>query len=64
MTKPLDSRREFVKRAAYVAPVVLTLPASPAFAKSGSEKPDHKFKHESKQDKSKRRNPRRRSAGV
>lgn len=35
-----DSRREFVKKAAYVAPAILTLAASPAFAKSGSEKPD------------------------
>jgi hypothetical protein len=33
------SRREFVKKAAYVAPLVLTLKAAPAFAKQGSKKP-------------------------
>jgi len=32
------SRRNFVKRAAYVAPAILTLAAAPAFAKPGSEK--------------------------
>ena len=31
-----SSRREFVKKAAYVAPIVLTLPAIPSFASSGS----------------------------
>ena len=34
------SRRGFVKRAAYVAPAIITLIAAPAFAKSGSEKLD------------------------
>ena len=38
MHAPLDSRRGFVKKAAYVAPAILTLAAAPAFAKSGSEK--------------------------
>jgi len=33
-----ESRRAFVKKAAYVAPAVLTLPAAPAYAKHGSEK--------------------------
>ena len=37
-TTSLDSRRGFVKKAAYVAPAILTLAAAPAFAKSGSEK--------------------------
>ena len=32
-------RREFVKRAAYVAPVILSLKAMPAFAASGSGSP-------------------------
>lgn len=36
--KPSDTRREFVKRAAYIAPAILTLAAAPAYAKSGSEK--------------------------
>jgi hypothetical protein len=33
------SRRAFVKKAAYVTPVILTLKAAPAYAKKGSEKP-------------------------
>jgi hypothetical protein len=33
-----ESRREFVTKAAYVAPAILTLVAAPAFAKSGSQK--------------------------
>ena len=35
---PDNSRRDFVKKAMYVAPVVLTLTAAPAFAKNGSTK--------------------------
>ena len=35
-----DSRRDFVKKAIYVAPVVLTLAAAPEFAKAGSVKKD------------------------
>jgi len=34
-----DSRREFIKRAAYVAPTVLTLTAFSSFAKAASNKP-------------------------
>lgn len=34
------SRRAFVKKAAYVAPVILTLAAAPSFAKAGSSKGD------------------------
>ena len=30
------SRREFLKKAAYTAPVILTITAAPAFAKNGS----------------------------
>jgi hypothetical protein len=33
------TRREFVKKAAYIAPAILTLKAAPAFAKAGSVKP-------------------------
>ena len=33
------SRREFVKKAAYVSPVILTLHVGPAYAKAGSNKP-------------------------
>lgn len=32
------SRREFVKKAAYVVPAILTLQAAPAYAKEGSRK--------------------------
>jgi hypothetical protein len=32
------SRREFIKRAAYAAPAILTLKAAPSFAKPGSAK--------------------------
>lgn len=40
MTPPsTENRRQFVKKAAYVAPAILTLKAAPAFAKSGSGKP-------------------------
>ena len=33
-----ESRREFVKKATYIAPTILTLVAAPAFAKSASVK--------------------------
>ncbi len=33
-----SSRREFVKKAAYVAPAILTLQAAPAYVKAGSVK--------------------------
>jgi hypothetical protein len=36
MKKPDSSRREFVKKAAYVAPAVLSLQAFSAVAKAGS----------------------------
>lgn len=39
MTLPDKSRRDFVKRGAYVAPTILTLAAAPEFAKAGSVKP-------------------------
>ena len=32
------SRREFMKRAAYVPPAILTLAVAPSYAKNGSEK--------------------------
>lgn len=38
MSTSSESRRDFVKRAAYVAPAVLTLAAAPDFAKAGSVK--------------------------
>lgn len=32
------SRRNFVKKALYIAPVILTLQAAPAYVKAGSDK--------------------------
>ncbi len=32
-------RRDFIKKAAYVAPAILTLAVAPAYAKAGSVKP-------------------------
>jgi hypothetical protein len=40
MNNSSGTRREFVRKAAYVAPAILTFAAAPAFAKSGSEKAD------------------------
>ena len=40
MSKPDETRRAVLKASAYVAPAILTLAATPAYAKSGSEKPD------------------------
>jgi hypothetical protein len=34
-----ESRRQFVKKAAYVAPAVLTLQAASTFARAGSTRP-------------------------
>jgi len=34
------SRREFVKKAAYIAPAIITLTAAPSFARAGSGKQD------------------------
>jgi hypothetical protein len=41
-------RRDFIKKAAYVAPAILTLAVAPAYAKAGSEKPEKKPKKKSK----------------
>ena len=34
------SRRDFIRRAAYIAPAILTLAVAPSYAKAGSEKGD------------------------
>ena len=39
MPKKGTTRREFVKKAAYIAPAIVTLKAAPSFAKTGSLKP-------------------------
>jgi hypothetical protein len=36
----MESRRDFVRKAAYMTPAVLTLAAAPEFAKAGSVKDD------------------------
>jgi hypothetical protein len=52
-----ETRREIVKKALYVAPAILTLTASPAFAQRGSGGPARdddkrgKDKHKHKRDK-------------
>ena len=39
MSSHNDSRRKFIKVAAYTAPVVLTMKAAPSFATGGSPRP-------------------------
>lgn len=39
MSEHNDSRRKFIKAAAYTAPVIMTLKAAPSFARGGSGKP-------------------------
>jgi hypothetical protein len=46
-----DSRREFVKKAAYVVPAILTLQAAPAYVKASS---DHKPNKPEKEPKPKK----------
>ena len=36
MSEKKTTRREFIEKAAYMAPVVLTLAAAPSFAQAGS----------------------------
>jgi len=38
MQQHQSGRREFVKKAAYAAPIILTLRVAPSYAKAGSEK--------------------------
>jgi hypothetical protein len=37
LSKKGSSRREFVKKTAYIAPAILTLQAAPSFARAGSD---------------------------
>jgi len=39
MPKNGTTRRDFVKKAVYIAPAIVTLKAAPSFAKTGSMKP-------------------------
>jgi hypothetical protein len=48
---PDQTRREFVRTAAYVAPVIMTLKAAPALAQNGSTKPEEEEEeHEEEQE--------------
>jgi hypothetical protein len=47
ISKHGTSRREFVKKAAYIAPAIITLQAAPSYARAGSEK-HHRTKHPQK----------------
>jgi hypothetical protein len=38
ISKYRASRREFIKKAAYIAPAIITLQAAPSYARAGSEK--------------------------
>ena len=51
MDEFMQSRRSFVKRAAYMTPAVLTLAAAPEFAKAGSIKDDKDKDKKPKKDK-------------
>jgi hypothetical protein len=53
------TRREVMKRAAYIAPAILTLTAMPAFAQGGSG-----YQHDSKDKSERHRSPPRRSGFV
>jgi hypothetical protein len=43
-----DSRRQFVKKAAYLPPAILTLAVAPSYAKAGSVKEEDKKVKEEK----------------
>ena len=50
MAEHSKSRRDFVKKAVYISPAILTLAAAPAYAKAGSQK-DFKAPKEPKPSK-------------
>jgi hypothetical protein len=57
------TRRELLTKAVFVAPVILTLTAAPAFASAGSSSPDrdrgrHDDRHEDRHDRKPRRHDR------
>ena len=60
-TKQDPKRRDFLKKAAYSAPVVLTLQATSAVAKAGSEKPATSPKNGPKASKPPKKSKRRKS---
>ncbi|MGH9426160.1 MAG: hypothetical protein ACRD2L_07650 [Terriglobia bacterium] len=41
MTEKQESKRDFLRKSAYVVPTILTLKAIPAFAGSGSGRSEH-----------------------
>ena len=58
--KRLSERREFLKKAAYTAPAILSLQALSAVAKAGSEKGVEEAKE--KKEKSKRKKAKKKSS--
>ena len=59
MTEERITRRDALKKAAYITPVILTMLAAPSFASAGSGNPrddqDEKGKKDHKQKRSKRK---------
>ena len=56
----MSTRREFIKKVGYTAPVVLTMAAKPSFASTGSARDDKKPKAKKKKKKAKRKKSKRR----
>lgn len=53
----MTTRRDFLKKAGYAAPTIMTLTAMPSYAGAGSNRPDKKKKK--KKDKRKERKAKR-----
>jgi hypothetical protein len=51
MFEEKSERRDFIKKAAYAVPMILTLKALPAFAAAGSQKSSTKSRDSNKVDK-------------
>jgi len=58
VTSPNTTRREVLKKAVFVAPTIITRPATPSFASAGSR--DHEpHEHDRDRHEKKRHQPRR-----
>jgi hypothetical protein len=55
MSEERITRRDAIKRAAYTAPVILTILAAPSFASAGSGNPREKKDHKGKKDHKEKR---------
>ena len=58
MSEERITRRDAIKRAAYVTPVILTMVANPSFASAGSGNPTEKKDHKDKKDHKEKRDKR------